>query len=169
VKLTAKLIAAGMALLVAALFSSLAAMTIVSRKVVRNSTVIEAVGGPSSQMLASMLKSVLEGIRSINVTIRNIGASEVEVIYMAHVGSKVSSQNIRLKPGESVTLESRSLLDTVIVKPTANLSRVYLEVEATIVRGKLLSLGVVGLALFIAGSVLVSVGIMLRLSGLEVE
>jgi hypothetical protein len=169
VKLTAKLIAAGMLLLVAALLSSLAAMAVVEQRVVRNSTVIRAEGAPASETIASILSGVSGGISGINVTVRNIGIGETTVIYMAHVGSKLSSQSVKLKPGESITFKSKSLLDVVVVRPSYNVSKVYLEVEANIVERRLLGLGVLGLILFIVGSVLVSVGVMLRLSGLETE
>ncbi len=168
-KLTVKIIAAGLALLLAALVSSLVAMIPSSQRVVEGGAVIEARGEPASALIASLLGNVSGGVEYVNVTITNLEPHNITVIYVVHRGGKLFSQRLTLKPFERVTVQAQSLLDTVIVEPGQNASRVDVQVKASVVERKLLGLGIVGLALFIAGSVLVTVGIALRLSGLEVE
>ena len=168
-RLTGKLIAAGLGLLAAALIASLAAMAPTNIRGVATSRTIAIPGSPVQITVASLLGGLKEGVSSVNITLYNLGPSNVTVLYLAKSREGYTATRLTLNPTHNVTLACRSLLDTLILEPESGESRVTVTAMAVIVERRLVALGVLGLALFIAGTVLVGVGVTLRLSGLEAD
>jgi len=156
----------GALLLLGALFSSLAALyTITSVKHVDKEIVTRK--PYYSIIILDLFKNISRkkygNIAGIDITIMNKGASKLLILTAPYTNISVTIQ-----PSENITLTNLSPLDNLVIH-TLNNSGINVSLKATIhfEYKPYLVLGLLGLLLFLAGSILLSAGIIIRFSGVE--
>jgi hypothetical protein len=161
--LSSYLIRFGVVLLVIALASSIAALYTVTSEV-HASRMITSNKSYSIVVLNLFREDSglrAERVSSIDLTILNRGPSTITVISAPYTNISVS-----VKPGENISLQGLSPLDSIVIRSN-NAIHASLNATAHLVSRPYLSLSVVALLIFLAGSIMLMTGVILRLSGVE--
>ncbi len=156
----------GLLLLLGALFSSFAALyTITSTKhsVTKIATKKPYYSIIVLNLLNTTKKKQFDNVANIDVTVVNKGSSRLLILTAPY-----TNLSITLQPGKNITLTGLSPLDDLVIQ-ALNSSAINVSLEATahLEYRPYLVLGLLGLVLFLAGSILLSVGIIIRFSGVE--
>ena len=155
----------GVLLLLGALLASLAALyTVTSTK---QSPKITVRGKPYySIVVIDLFKGMSKGQRNniagVDVAIFNRGATPLLVLTAPYTNMTVS-----IRPGENITLSDLSPLDSLVIRAKGGVINASVSATAHLVYRPYLGLGLLGLVLFLAGSILLSAGIIIRFSGIE--
>lgn len=156
----------GVLLLVGALVASLAALYTVTRTGYSLTTVTNSSPYYSIVVLdlfRNMSESQRNHIAGIDISITNNGAKPILVLTAPYTNISIS-----VKPGENITLTDVSPLDSLVIHAQGNSSiAVSIRAIAYLEYRPYLVLGLLGLLLFLAGSILLSAGIVIRFSGVE--
>ena len=158
---SAKLIAIGMVVLVAALLASLASMMPRHAFIEVGPAVLYSGKGLVSVVAAELLNAKpSEGVR-VNLTIYNNDCQPVEVHILPYTG--VSTV---IEAHSFATFTDVVSLDNIILRSNSSVN-VSVQATAVIVQRPYAVLAVVGLVLFLSGSTILSLGVILRLAGIE--
>ena len=156
----------GVLLLVGALVASLAALYTVTKAKYSSEEVTNSSSYYSIVVLdlfRDMSKKQRNSIAGVDVTIVNKGVKPILVFTAPYTNVSVS-----VEPGENITLTDLSPLDSLIIHAPNNSSiSVSIRATAYLEYRPYLGLGLLGLLLFLAGSILLSAGIIIRFSGVE--
>ena len=166
-KLTSKMLAAGIGLLLLALVSSIIAMLPTSRYTITNVKTILSGNSTTALLVAALMDKPVEGISTINISIVN-NDGDLKIVVLRETSDGVVASNYTISSGSTVNITNVELMDTLLFQSLHGRGvNVTAYLTAMVYERKLLGLGVISLALFIAGTVIVTTAIALRLSGLE--
>ncbi|ABM80678.1 hypothetical protein Hbut_0826 [Hyperthermus butylicus DSM 5456] len=167
-KLTSKMLAAGIGLLLLALASSIAAMTPTSKYVFTRVKNIESGNSTIALLVATLVDEPIEGVSGIDLSLVNNGG-DLRLVMLRRTNSGIVTENYTIASGSSVNITGIRLMDTLLLQSLQGQGvNATAYITLTIYERKLLGLSAVALALFIAGTVVITTAIALRLSGLEV-
>ncbi|OWJ55160.1 hypothetical protein Pdsh_05645 [Pyrodictium delaneyi] len=159
---SSRLMTAGIILLIIALLASLASMMTKHKLVEANPTTLYSREGLVSIIVARLLgDQALSGSIRVNLTIYNNGGQPVEVHILPYTNTSavIGAHN-------STTFTDVAPLDNIVLK-SSNSVNVTIEATAIVIERPYASLAVASLALFLGGSAILSLAVVLRLSGIE--
>ncbi len=167
-RVTGKLLALGLGLLVAALALSALALMVTGRELLTHVHMVSGLLTEPTVVAVYRMLPPPQGstvYENINVSISNRGSRDVQVTYISS-GPRQRNVTISVPAGETITVTGAGYFDTIIIGAGGPYD-LNITVTASLVRRDLLPLSLAGFASFVAGTVLTTMAVVLRLSGVE--